>query len=353
MPTIHRRDPHPRPSASPVPRPGRRRRARVPAALLVCGLTLAAYGTGASADTKAKAVNVSGVTLNIGDQAGTGSETLLTAAGLITKLPFKAKWDDFTSGPPMLDAMASGSVDVGGVGNAPPVFAASGGAKIAVVSAVKANPNSGALLVPKGSSITSAKQLKGKTIAVSQGSSADYSVLALLTKAGLTVHDVTLDYLQPAAGLAALASGSVDAWDVWSPYIEQAVGQDGARVVENLTPTGQQYSFEVASRAALADPAKKAAIEDYVKLLNEAYEWSATHTQAWAKVWAKATGLPETIMLKAAKDDTEVPVPITKEVVAAQQGIVGAFYKAGLIPKSFDFADYSYSGFNSVYTKSS
>jgi sulfonate transport system substrate-binding protein len=155
--------------------------------------------------------------LHIGDQAGTGAQALLSAAGLIGKLPFKVSWSDFTSGPPMLQAMGAGSVDIGGVGNAPPVFAAAGGSKIAIVGAYQANPLGSALLVPKGSPITSVAQLKGKRIAVAQGSSADYHLLTVLTKAGLSVHDVTLTYLQPAAGLAALSSGHVDAWDIWSP----------------------------------------------------------------------------------------------------------------------------------------
>ena len=72
-------------------------------------------------------------------------------------------------------------------------------------------------------------QLRGKSIAVAQGSSADYHLLAILTKAGLTIKDVTPDYLQPAEGQAAFASGHVAAWDVWSPFIEQAESQDHAR----------------------------------------------------------------------------------------------------------------------------
>ena len=300
----------------------------------------------AAPGTSSGGVNVSGVTLEIGDQTGTGSQALLTAAGLIHKLPFKVKWDDFTSGPPMLQAMASGSVDVGGVGDAPPVFAAAGGAKIAVVSAVKADPDGAAVVVPKGSSITSIAQLKGKKIAVAQGSSGNAHILAVLDKAGIGVKQTSLDYLQPAPGLAALTSGSVDAWDIWSPYIEEAVDEDGARVLVNGTIQGQTYSFEVASRAALANPAKRAAIADYVKLLAEAYHWSATHSTEWAKTWAAATGLSAKIMDQAAKDDTQVPVQITGAVVAAEQTLVHNFYQAGLIPKTFDFSDYAYTGFN-------
>src|ERR1700689_2243527 len=70
-------------------------------------------------------VNLSSLTLNIGDQKGTGAEAVLTAAGLLNPLPFHVAWSDFTSGPPMLQAMASGAVDIGGGGAARPGVPAS------------------------------------------------------------------------------------------------------------------------------------------------------------------------------------------------------------------------------------
>src|SRR5580704_5904150 len=79
--------------------------------------------TSSSSPSASSSANLSSVTLNVGDQKGTGAEAVLSAAGLLNTLPFKVSWSDFTSGPPMLQAMASGSVDIGGVGDAPPVFA--------------------------------------------------------------------------------------------------------------------------------------------------------------------------------------------------------------------------------------
>jgi sulfonate transport system substrate-binding protein len=304
-------------------------------------------GTGTSAGS-ASDTDVSIVTLHIGDQAGSGAEALLTAAGLINKLPFKADWADFTSGPPMLQAMGSGSVDVGSVGDAPPVFAAAGGSQIAVVAALNADPHAAALLVPKNSPITSVAQLKGKSIAVAQGSSADYHMLAILTKAGLTVKDVTPDYLQPADAQAAFASGHVAAWDVWSPFIEQAVAQDHARILVNGSTIGQTYSWVVASRAALSDPAKAAAIKDYLKLLEQAYSWVGTHQSAWATAWAKATGLPVSVMAQAVKDDLNTPVAITPAVISSEQSVANAFTAAGLIPGHVDFSKFAVTTYNSL-----
>ena len=327
------------------------------AALAAAGCSSANSAANSAANSQATApagtqsaaqADVADVTLHIGDQAGTGAQALLTAAGLIGKLPFKADWSDFTSGPPMLQAMAGGSVDVGGVGNAPPVFAAAGGDQLAIVGALQANPDGSALLVPKGSGIHDVQQLKGKRIAVAQGSSADYHLLTVLTRAGISVHDVTLVYLQPAAGLAALSSGHVDAWDIWSPFIEEGETLDGATAIVTGQGYGSPYSFTVASRAALADPAKAAAIRDYLALIAQAHRWANNHLSAWAAVWAKASGLPLTVMTKAAADDSSVATPITPAVIASEQQVANAFTASGLIPVHVNFSQFVDTAFNAT-----
>jgi sulfonate transport system substrate-binding protein len=324
-------------------------------AVLAVAACSASSGSSASSSASApsSAVNVSSVTLTIGDQKGTGAEALLQAAGLINKLPFKAKWVDFTSGPPMLQAMGAGSVDIGGVGDAPPVFAAAGGSKLKIVGARITPAAAGAVVVPKGSSIATIKQLKGKTIAAPEGTTADYHLLTVLAAAGLTKKEVTVDNLQPADALSAFTSGKIDAWDTWSPYIEEATVQDGGRVLASGTQYGSPYSFQVASDAALNDKAKAAAINDYEKILNEAYVWSTKHVSTWAKIWGDATGLPSATMLKAAQDDVNTPEQINATVINAEQKLTDAFYKAGEIPADVKMTDYMTGEFNDTVTTSS
>jgi sulfonate transport system substrate-binding protein len=311
----------------------------------------AASSTPASAVASASAsssVSLSSVTLNIGDQKGTGAEAVLQAAGLLNTLPFKVTWDDFTSGPPMLEAAASGSIDIGGVGDAPPVFAASGGEGIVVVGArTVPSGDQDAVVVPKGSSITSIQQLKGKKIAYGTGSSGNYQLLTVLNKAGLTSKDVDLVNLQPAEALAAFTSGSVDAWDIWPPYVQQVVAQDGAKVLAEGSQYGSPYSFEVASKSAVANPAKAAAIQVYLTTLDKAYVWAEKNPSAWGTAWAAAAGLPASITDAAAKVDYTVPVPITGAVTASLQGLVTQFYKAGQIPKDVNMSSYVTTQFNS------
>ena len=327
------------------------------AGLAAAGCSSSSSSSSSSSDSPAattaaspsSSVNLSSVTLNVGDQKGTGAEAVLKAAGLLSTLPFKVNWSDFTSGPPMLEAMASGSVDVGGVGDAPPVFAASGGEAVEIVGAREVPlGDQDAVVVPKGSPITSITQLKGKKIAYGAGSSANYNLLTVLEKAGLTTKDVTMVSLQPANALAAFTSGAVDAWDIWPPYVQQVVAQDGARVLTVGTQYGSPYSFEVASKAAVADPAKAAAIEVYLATLNKAYVWAFSHPSSWGAAWGAASGLPASITDVAAKADATKPVPITSAVTASEQNLVSQFYKAGLIPDNVDMSGYITSEFNSA-----
>jgi sulfonate transport system substrate-binding protein len=288
------------------------------------------------------------VTLNVGDQKGTGAEALLKAAGLLNTFPFKVTWADFTSGPPILEAASSGSIDIGGVGDAPPVFAASGGEGIVVVGArTVPSGDQDAVVVPKGSPITSVSQLKGKKIAYGTGSSANYQLLTVLNAAGLTSKQVSLVSLQPAEALAAFTSGSVDAWDIWPPYVQQVVAQDGAKVLAEGSQYGSPYSFEVASKSAVANPEKAAAIQVYLTTLDKAYVWAERNPNAWGAAWAAAAGLPASITDAAAKVDYTVPVPITSAVTASLQGLVTQFYKAGQIPNDVNMTNFVTTQFNS------
>ena len=311
------------------------------------GSAPAASSASASASASSS-VNLSSVTLNVGDQKGTGAEALLKAAGLLNTFPFKVTWADFTSGPPILEAASSGSIDIGGVGDAPPVFAASGGEGIVVVGArTVPSGDQDAVVVPKGSPITSVSQLKGKKIAYGTGSSANYQLLTVLNAAGLTSKQVTLVSLQPAEALAAFTSGSVDAWDIWPPYVQQVVAQDGAKVLAEGSQYGSPYSFEVASKSAVASPEKAAAIQVYLTTLDKAYVWAEKNPNAWGAAWATAAGLPASITDAAAKVDYTVPVPITSAVTASLQGLVTQFYKAGQIPNDVNMTNFVTTQFNS------
>lgn len=313
----------------------------------------AASSSGSGSGSSGKSAGTTGSSsasgiLNVGDQKGTGAEAVLQASGLINKLPFKVKWSDFTSGPTMVQAMSTGAIDIGGVGDAPPVFAAAGGENIEIVGVRKvAGGDQDAIVVPKGSPIKSISQLKGKKVGISSGSSDDYHLLSVLDKNKISPKALTFVNLQPAPGLAAFTSKAIDAWDIWPPYVQQLTGQYGARILTVGGSYGSPYSFEVASKSSVQNPAKSKQIATYLKILNQAYKWTDTHTSQWAAQWAQATGLPSSIMEQAAKVDANIPATVTPAVTASEQDVVDDFYSAGLIPNKVDISKYITSQYNS------
>jgi sulfonate transport system substrate-binding protein len=160
---------------------------------------------------------------------------------------------------------------------------------------------------------------------------------------------VTLEYLQPAEAQAAFSSGAVDAWDVWSPFVEQAVGQDHARVLVNGIGYGSNFSYEVAAKSSIKNPTTAKEISEYLKTLNQAHRWANKHAAAWAATWAQATGLPDSIMTNAAHDDTQTPVSVDAQTTGTpEQSLVDVFSKAALIPKHYSFETFTSSAFNTA-----
>lgn len=324
------------------------RRRLVPAALLLpLALLLSACGGSSSASTGGDTDGSGSLTLDVGDQKG-GSEAILRAAGELKNLDYKIKWSTFTSGPPLLEAVNAKAVDIGGVGNTPPVFAAGAGSKITVVAAWHGTSKGDTILVPNDSKLTGTAQLKGKSVAVAQGSSAHYQLVASLKKAGLSLSDVQVKYLQPADALAAFTSGKVDAWAVWDPYSSQILKAKQGRVLTTGDGITNGLTFQVAAPGALKDKKKAAAIKDYLERLRRAYKWVYTHEDEWAEVWAKETGLPEDVALAAVKRTytTRIAVAVDKPLISSEQEIVDTFADLKLIPNKVDFGGFTDTRFN-------
>ncbi|MFJ6633427.1 ABC transporter substrate-binding protein [Streptomyces sp. NPDC091376] len=324
----------------------------LPAALLPLALLLSACSGSSAADDSSggagRSVDGKGsLTLNVGDQKG-GSEAVLRAAGELDDLPYRIKWSTFTSGPPLLEAVNAKAVDVGSVGNTPPVFAAGSGSRITIVAATHGDSAGEAILVPKDSPLRTPADLKGKSVAVAQGSSAHYQLIASLRKAGLGPEDIKISLLQPADALAAFTSGRVDAWAVWDPYTSQVLRGGKSRVLTDGNGLVNGLGFQVAAPSALADKQKAAAIGDLIERLRRAQDWVFKHPQEWAKVWAKDTGLPYEVALDAVKRSygTRVPVAVDAAAIASEQRIADTFAELKLVPRRFDFADYVDDRFN-------
>jgi len=246
------------------------------------------------------------------------------------------KWIEFSSGPPMMEAMNVGSVDFGAVGDSPPVFAQAAGAAI-VYAAGQPITNGQGILVPKDSPIRDIKDLKGKRIGFTKGSSAHNIVVQTLEKAGLTYADITPVYLTPPDAGPAFANGSIEAWAIWDPYFAIGEARQNGRILINAREVTKTNSFYIANR----DFAKNhgAILQQIVEATTAAGQWAEQHRDEVARSLAAITGVPLDIQTVAANRANFVVGPITDEIVATQQGVADRFYKLGLIPKAIQIRD--------------
>ncbi|MES2938139.1 MAG: sulfonate ABC transporter substrate-binding protein [Pseudomonadota bacterium] len=273
--------------------------------------------------------------LRIGFQKGASLLVLQKAQGSLEKklapLGFGVKWVEFPAGPQLLEGLNVGSVDLGFVGEAPPIFAQAAGARFFYVGVDPAAPKAEALVVPKDSPIKTVADLKGRKIALNKGSNVHYLLVKLLEKNGLKLTDVQPVYLPPADARAAFESKSVDAWVIWDPFTAAAEKQIGARVLADATGVANNHQFYLAERGfAEKNPQViRAVFEDSV----EKGQWVKAHLREAAELIAPIQGLPVDVAELSLRRYEFNVKPLDDRVVAEQQKIADTFHALKLIPK--------------------
>ena len=255
----------------------------------------------------------------------------------LAKLGHAVRWVEFSFGPPLLEALSLGGIDFGQTGDAPPVFAQAAGANLVYAAAQEAAGSGAAILLPKGSTIATLADLKGKRVAFAKASSAHNFTIAALEKAGLSYADIEPVTLAPADAAAAFARGSVDAWTIWDPYFAIAQAGEGVRVLTLATDVAKPSNFFLTNRdvAAANAPVLSAAIE----ALADVARWCEANRGEVAALLSKGTGVPLAATRRAV-DRTDYAIgPMTPGIVADQQRVADRFHALGLIPRPIRIAD--------------
>ncbi|MDB5867822.1 MAG: aliphatic sulfonates family transporter, periplasmic ligand-binding protein [Polaromonas sp.] len=282
--------------------------------------------------------------LRIGYQKSASLFVLQKAQGTLEKRlkPLQAgvKWVEFPAGPQLLEGLNLGSIDVGFVGEAPPIFAQAAGANFAYIGYDPAAPEAEAILVPKDSAIKSVLELKGKKVALNKGSNVHYLLVRLLEKNGLKLSDVQPVYLPPADARAAFESGRVDAWVIWDPFAAAAEKTIGARLLANGRGVVNNYAYYLGERGFVARNPKviQAWFDDSV----EQGAWLKANTKKAAELIAPLQGLPVDVVELSLRRYAFNVQPVPDSVIAEQQKLADTFFDLKLIPKAIAVRDAAY-----------
>jgi sulfonate transport system substrate-binding protein len=284
------------------------------------------------------------IELRIGYQKAASLFVLQKAQGTLEKrlAPLNAgvRWIEFPAGPQLLEGLNLGAVDVGYVGEAPPIFAQAAGAQFVYIGYDPAAPQAEAILVPKDSTLKSVAELKGKKVALNKGSNVHYLLVKLLEKNGLKLSDIQPVYLPPADARAAFESKNVDAWVIWDPFAAAAEKAIGARVLADGKGVVNNYQYYLAARNFVGKNPKviQALFDDSV----EQGRWLKANQQQAAELIAPLQGLPVDVVELSLKRYEFNVKPVPESVIADQQKLADTFFDLKLIPKVISVKDAAY-----------
>ncbi|KVP08969.1 ABC transporter substrate-binding protein [Burkholderia ubonensis] len=274
-----------------------------------------------------------GARLRIGFQKY-GNFVVLKARGTLEKRlasqRVAVEWLEFPARPQLLEGLNAGAIDVGTVGETPPIFAQAAGVDFVYIGSEPPAPRGEAIVVPSDSPIRSVAQLRGKKVALNKGSNVHYLLVKALEHAGLAYADIQPVYLTPADARAAFVQRNVDAWVIWDPYLAAAERQLNARAIANGEGLVRNTQYYLAARKyAAAQPQVLRALLDEVDAVDR---WTRDHVPDVAAQLSPLVGLDAPTLEVALKRAGYGVQPITDATLAYQQSIADAFSTLKLIP---------------------
>jgi sulfonate transport system substrate-binding protein len=233
-----------------------------------------------------------GVTLTIGDPT---TQKVLQYTGWDRALSFQVHWVRMTGGPAVTEAFHARALDVGAAADIPPIHAVWVGMPVRIIAiAQRRDPTlhpAWVMATGPRSGVASLDDLRGKRIAFSPGQVQGEVVLRTLREHGLSRADVTLVEM-PSTGadvyINALVAGQVDAAPIANGvaarhYIEN-FGKDGAKLLRHGDFRDDLADLYVRTET-LQDPAKAAALREYVEVWARAQAWMEDHPDQWARIY--------------------------------------------------------------------
>ncbi|MDX6750284.1 taurine ABC transporter substrate-binding protein [Geminicoccaceae bacterium 1502E] len=185
---------------------------------------------------------------------------------------YEIRWLKFDSGSKVINAMASGDVQIGVAGSSPLAAGASQGIDYKVFWILDDIADAEALVVRDGSGIDPEKPetLKGKTLGVPFVSTTHFHTLFALELWGIDPDELRILNMQPNQIAAAWARGDVDAAFVWDPALARI--KDDGKVMITSGELSKKGKATFDGIAVMSDFARENAefMTTFVKTIAEA-----------------------------------------------------------------------------------
>lgn len=279
-----------------------------------------------------RAADLAQVTLRVAAFRGM-DQTLLAETGL-NDFPYRVTFSEFNSGNLIAQAINADAVDLGIWSDIPMVFAASSGARIAVVGTIDGPTTDQALLVPTGSAAQSVADLRGKRVGYIKATTAHYFLLRMLAQHGMRFADIQPVALGMSDGLTAMKAGSLDAWATYGYAIQTLEADKTARILQSAADILSGHYFVGANPRGLASPDFRTAAADYIHRIGKAYAILTADKPRWAHAVAPVIKVPEPLVLAYLQSQNRPYVPRAwrQDDITSAQSVADTFVQAGVLP---------------------
>ena len=278
--------------------------------------------------------------VRIGFQAASSIILLGKAKGFydeeFAKQGVKVKYNLFLAGPPMIEALSGGRLDMVQTGDMPPVSGRSAGIDLKVIANAGLDPAHNALLVAAKSPIASLKDLKGKKIGVPVGSSGHHFLFLLLAKNGLKPSDVQVVNL-PAPELSkALETKNIDAAAVWEPITGNIEFSGVGRVLADSTHVKRSVNVYMTRNEFGKENPKL--VEAFIRATKRAIEFYRKDPKAAQKAISTENKYPLPVVAKVTKR-YDWSLAITDKDIAALEQVKDFLRQQKVLKKEFNIND--------------
>lgn len=213
--------------------------------------------------------------------------------GLFQKMiPARVQLKFFASGPAAMSALASNSLQfMCGLGVPPFVAGISQGLPLAIVFNQERYTTAAGIVVRPGKGIKTIADLKGKKIAIAEGSQSSFELATFLAEAHVPFASVRQLNMSPPEMRVAWTTKSIDAAIVWDPVFGALRGL-GGRVLKtdaDLPRDASSYNVCIADTKWVAAHPKLAT--DFVRALDRGVTYTKQHPKKALAIMAKAAGV--------------------------------------------------------------
>ncbi|MFB9326918.1 aliphatic sulfonate ABC transporter substrate-binding protein [Paenibacillus aurantiacus] len=252
------------------------------------------------------------------------------------KLNAEIAWSKFTSGPPLLESLVAGRVDLSFLGDGAAITGVSNKLPFRVVGLITEGERLNSVLVPADSAIAKVEDLKGKTVGLAKGTTSHVYLIKVLTAHGLKQEDVKLINLQFDDAQAAFEAGKLDAWVSIDPYVTMNVAQKKAKALDAGIAVQAPVSMIAHTEFAKDHPE---IIVEYLKQYKQALDWQYANLDEAVAIYEKLTKIPAPILKQVLENSQTGLSAYTQKALDAQQASADILLENKFLKQPTTFKD--------------